>query len=145
MGFASKLTLDFLAKDKDGVADGNTVLASPDTQFGVPSMAMPAPLPPLRSHEPAPAATKAGFGQDRRAAPRPACCGRKRAEPAAAPAAVPDDDLRLPLIGHLSLPRQLRILLLAFVIGILLTILSLWRMPTAARSAPARPRSPAKR
>jgi twitching motility protein PilJ len=127
MGFASKLTLDFLAKDKDGVADGNTVLASPDTQFGVPSMAMPAAAAAAAAPtEPAPAARKAGSA--RTAALRLASLlRRRRAEPAAEPGvAVPDDDLRLPLIGHLSLPRQLRILLLACVSGILLTILSLW-------------------
>ena len=32
MGFASKLSMNFLPKDKD---DGATVLASPDTQFGI--------------------------------------------------------------------------------------------------------------
>jgi twitching motility protein PilJ len=50
-----------------------------------------------------------------------------RRQRAAAAAVGAEEDLRLPLIGHLSLPRQLRILLAAFAIGILVTIFSLWR------------------
>jgi twitching motility protein PilJ len=53
---------------------------------------------------------------------------KRRAPPAAdAPGARSDDDLRLPLIGHLSLPRQLRILLGALGAGILVTIFALER------------------
>jgi twitching motility protein PilJ len=51
----------------------------------------------------------------------------RRKERAAAAAASEDEDLRLPLIGHLSLPRQLRLLLIGAVIGIALTILALWQ------------------
>ena len=126
MGFASKLTLNFLAKDKDG-ADGATVLASPDTQFGVPAAAM-APA----SASAAPASQGAGAGSASAAALRLGGLLRRRrpgpaSTPASASAAPFDEDLRLPLIGHLSLPRQLRILMLACGAGILLTILSLWR------------------
>ena len=121
MGFASKLTLNFLAKDKDG-ADGATVLASPDTQFGAPMAAVAAAAPAA-----APARAK-GEGSASAAALRlGSLLRRRRAEPASDAAAPLDDDLRLPLIGHLSLPRQLRILMLACGAGILVTILSLWR------------------
>jgi len=116
MGFASKLSMNFLPKDKD---DGSTVLASPDTQFGIgvlPATAAAADTAPMAG----------GSADD--AALRLGNLARHRQRTAAArSAAGKDDDLSLPLIGHLSLPRQLRILLVAFTIGILLTILSLWR------------------
>jgi len=115
MGFASKLTVNFLAKDKD---DGSTVLASPDTQFGIGLMPAAADAAGMPQHSADDAAERLGN-----------LAGRKQRAAAAAAAATAgaDEELRLPLIGHLSLPRQLRILLVAFVIGILLTILSLWR------------------
>jgi twitching motility protein PilJ len=127
MGFASKLSVNFLPKDKD---DGATVLASPDTQFGVglmPGMAAAgavdaAPAVALD------AATLPQHSADDAAERLGGVPGRKqRAAAAAATATGADEDLRLPLIGHLSLPRQLRILLVAFAAGILLTIFSLWR------------------
>jgi twitching motility protein PilJ len=108
MGFASKLSVNFLPKDKD---DGATVLASPDTQFGIGLMGKAGP-----SHSADEAALRLGN-----------LAGRKQRAATAAAAAGVEDDLRLPLIGHLSLPRQLRVLLVAFAIGILVTILSLWR------------------
>jgi twitching motility protein PilJ len=116
MGFASKLSLNFLPKDKDK-DDGATVLASPDTQFGI--GLMPA----------AGVAGAAGSSADDAALRLGNLAGRKQRAAAAAAAAAGDveEDLRLPLIGHLSLPRQLRILLVAVAIGILVTILSLWR------------------
>nr|WP_083598615.1 methyl-accepting chemotaxis protein [Massilia sp. CF038] len=43
---------------------------------------------------------------------------------------VPDDaggEMELPFIGHLSLPRQLRILFMVFGVGILVTVFALWR------------------
>jgi twitching motility protein PilJ len=108
--------VNFLPKDKD---DGATVLASPDTQFGIGLMpAAPAPQPD------APAAP--GGSADDAAQRLGNLAGRKQ-RAAAAAATNADEDLRLPLIGHLSLPRQLRILLAAFAIGILVTIFSLWR------------------
>ncbi|CUI09720.1 methyl-accepting chemotaxis protein [Massilia antarctica] len=52
-----------------------------------------------------------------------------------------DDDggseARLPLIGHLSLPRQLRILLMVFVAGILVTVVALWRNAASSSDASA--------
>jgi twitching motility protein PilJ len=116
MGFASKLTVNFLPKDKD---DGATVLASPDTQFGI--GLMPA-APALESAAPA---APGGSADD--AAQRLGNLAGRKQRAAAAAATSADEDLRLPLIGHLSLPRQLRILLAAFAIGILVTIFSLWR------------------
>jgi twitching motility protein PilJ len=119
MGFASKLSMNFLPKDKD---EGGTVLASPDTQFGIGVM-------PLAAATPAADPAAAAGGSADEAALRLGNLGRrkKRAAAAAADAAGVQDDLRLPLIGHLSLPRQLRILLIAFAVGILFTLLSLWR------------------
>jgi len=122
MGFASKLSMNFLPKDKD---EGGTVLASPDTQFGVGVM----PLAAASAATPAADPGAAAGGSADEAALRLGNLGRrkKRAAAAADAAAGAQDDLRLPLIGHLSLPRQLRILLIAFAVGILFTLLSLWR------------------
>ncbi|MFK3740184.1 methyl-accepting chemotaxis protein [Massilia sp. TN1-12] len=134
MGFASKLPLNFLAKDKGrraDDADGATVLASPDTQFNLGGATAAASGPAA-----APAAAGARVGSASAAALRLGSLLRRRrrgdagnpsASGTAADAAPADDDLRLPLIGHLSLPRQLRILMLACAVGILLTILSLWK------------------
>jgi twitching motility protein PilJ len=123
MGFASKLTVNFLPKDKD---DGATVLASPDTQFG--GGLMPNPGAGSAGAGSAGAAPAAPAGSADDAAQRLGnLAGRKQRAAAAAAATGADDDLRLPLIGHMSLPRQLRILLAAFAIGILVTIFSLWR------------------
>jgi twitching motility protein PilJ len=61
--------------------------------------------------------------------------GRKRG-----PAAVSTDDgdeRPLPFIGHLSLARQLRILLIVSVIGILVTVFALWRNSNANAVASA--------
>jgi twitching motility protein PilJ len=111
MGFASKLSVNFLPKDKDA---GSTVLASPDTQFGAARV------------EPA-AASSASSGSADDAAQRLGNLAGRKQRAAAAASMAADDDLRLPLIGHLSLPRQLRILLVTFGAGILVTIFSLWR------------------
>jgi twitching motility protein PilJ len=125
MGFASKLTMNFFPKDGGGKAQARddepvgTVLASPDTEFG-------AGMTPAAAG--AGAALPAGSADD--AALRLGHLTRRKQRNAAAAAAAAagiDDELRLPLIGHLSLPRQLRILLVASIIGILLTLLSLWR------------------
>jgi twitching motility protein PilJ len=109
------------------------VLASPDTQFGVglmPGMGTAS----AGSTDAAPAAADAALphhSADDAAERLGNLAGRKQraaaAAAAAAGAAGADEDLRLPLIGHLSLPRQLRILLAAFAVGILVTIFSLWR------------------
>ncbi|MGJ7916840.1 methyl-accepting chemotaxis protein [Massilia sp. LXY-6] len=118
--------MNFLPKDK---GDGATVLASPDTQFGVGLMpnGRAAGIPAETAGAPA-AGAPAGSADD--AAQRLGnLAGRKQraAAAAAASATGADEDLRLPLIGHLSLPRQLRILLVALAAGILVTVFSLWR------------------
>jgi twitching motility protein PilJ len=125
MGFASKLSVNFLPKDKD---DGATVLASPDTQFGIglmPHAGAAAVAAPVAAAA-APGAGMPAHSADDAAERLGNLAGRKQ-RAAAAAATGADEDLRLPLIGHLSLPRQLRILLAAFAIGILVTIFSLWR------------------
>jgi twitching motility protein PilJ len=119
MGFISKLSMNFFPKDGGGDAQApGTVLASPDTQFGAGTM----PAGPVSGTAPTGSADDAALRLGQLARRK-----RRHAEEAATGAAGGDDDLRLPLIGHLSLPRQLRILLVAFGIGILLTLLSLWR------------------
>jgi twitching motility protein PilJ len=115
MGIASKMSLNFLAKGK---MDDDTVLSSPDTRFGPSVFGIPgegAGAPPAPSPS----------GSADEAMLRLGNLVRRRA-----PAAAEDeeeDNLSLPLIGHLSLPRQLRILLVAFAAGILLTILGMWQ------------------
>ena len=92
--------------------DGAVAVAGPDTEFGVESAA-PAPAQDAQPGAPDDASPLSIGGAIR----------RKRA-------AAPGDeaiDNPLPFIGHLSLPRQLRILLMVFGAGILLTILALWR------------------
>ncbi len=111
MGFASKISANFFQRDRD---EDDFVLASPDTQFG------PGVLPePLSAG--ADAGPASGVGSADAAAQRLGRATRARDADSA------DDKLRLPLIGHLSLTRQLRLLLTAFVIGILLTILAMWQ------------------
>jgi twitching motility protein PilJ len=134
--------MNFFPKDKD---EGSTVLASPDTQFGVglmPGMGNGAGTVAAADAATVAAASAAAASAVISAAAAGATTGsaddaalrlgnlsgrKQRAAAAAAAAEGADEDLSLPLIGHLSLPRQLRILLAAFAIGILLTILSLWR------------------
>jgi twitching motility protein PilJ len=114
MGFASKISMGLFPKGK---RDEGTALAGPDTEFG----AALAPesrfrqLKPTTIPAPDEAASPLRLGNIMR---------RKRT---VAAGDDPDQDLRLPLIGHLSLPRQLRILLVAFAVGILLTIFALWQ------------------
>jgi twitching motility protein PilJ len=115
MGFASKLSVNFLPKDND---DGGTVLASPDSEFGIGLVgAARADNAGAMPGSAADAALRLGNLAGR----------KKRAAAAAATEGGVEEDLRLPLIGHLSLPRQLRVLLMAVAIGILVTIVSLWR------------------
>jgi twitching motility protein PilJ len=134
--------MNFFPKDKD---EGSTVLASPDTQFGVglmPGLGHTAGTVAAADAATVAAASAAAASAVISAAAAGATTGsaddaalrlgnlsgrKQRAAAAAAAAEGADEDLSLPLIGHLSLPRQLRILLAAFAIGILLTILSLWR------------------
>jgi twitching motility protein PilJ len=114
MGFASKLSMNVFSKDS---ADDDTALASPDTQFGA------GVLPPPASEGVAPLHGSADAAARRLGNTRP----RKPLN-----GTGDEDDLRLPLIGHLSLSRQLRLVLAAFVAGILLTVLSMWQ--NAART-----------
>ncbi|WP_313032748.1 methyl-accepting chemotaxis protein [Massilia alkalitolerans] len=100
-------------------ADDDTVLASPDTQFGPGVLAPP-------SHD-GPAHGSADAAARRLGGTRP-----RKSQPGAGESAGEGDELRLPLIGHLSLSRQLRLVLAAFVAGILLTVLSMWQ--NAART-----------
>jgi twitching motility protein PilJ len=126
MGFASKLSVNFLPKDKD---DGATVLASPDTQFGI-GLMQDVGVGANGSAGAAPAAPTGGAhanSADDAAERLGNLAGRKQRAAAAAASTGGDEDLRLPLIGQLSLPRQLRILLAAFAVGILVTIFALWR------------------
>jgi twitching motility protein PilJ len=124
MGFATKLTSHLLTKDS-GADD--TVLSSPDTQFGP---GVGAPVAPGGSAE---AAARRLGNVRQRSAPAPAAGKAKGLEK------EQDEDLSLPLIGHLSLPRQLRLLLGAFAAGILVTVLAMWQ--NAARDAEAAARS----
>ncbi|MBQ5942818.1 MULTISPECIES: methyl-accepting chemotaxis protein [unclassified Massilia] len=118
MGFASKLSTNFFARES---ADDDTVLSSPDTQFG-PGVGAAAAI-----------ATAAPAGGSAEAAARR--LGNIRHRKGAPGEDAEKDKLSLPLIGHLSLPRQLRLLLGAFAAGILLTVLSMWQ--NAAHNAEA--------
>jgi twitching motility protein PilJ len=111
MGFASKLSMGFSPKAKP---EHEVALTSPDTQFGA------RPVPKL---EPVPSADASG---DEAASPL-SLGGIMRRKRAASSPEEEAQELQLPLIGHLSLARQLRILLVTFVIGILLTIVALWQ------------------
>ena len=116
MGFASKLSMGFSPKAKP---EHEVALTSPDTQYG----AKPAPkLEPV----PTPAPASAEASGDEAASPL-SLGGIMRRKRAAASPEEEAQELQLPLIGHLSLARQLRILLVTFVIGILLTIVALWQ------------------
>ena len=118
MGFASKLSMGFSSKVKP---EHEVALTSPDTQYGQ----KPVAVAPLKL-EPAPPAAEAEAPADDAASPL-SLGGIIRRK---VTAGTPDEaaaELQLPLIGHLSLARQLRILLVTFVIGILLTIIALWQ------------------
>lgn len=121
MGFASKLSMNVFSKDS---ADDDTVLASPDTQFGA-GMPPPQPQPPAEGATPL-------HGSADAAARRLGGTRPRKPQHAASEAPAEGDELRLPLIGHLSLARQLRLVMAAFAAGILLTVLSMWQ--NAART-----------
>jgi twitching motility protein PilJ len=110
MGFASKLSNNFAAKALMG---GGTVLASPDSEFGTdPASRAPNPAPAVSDTTPA-AKADDGLGNN------------------------DHDGWRLPLIGHLSLPRQLRALLYATAGGIVVTIFALWQNASSSAVASA--------
>ncbi len=115
MGFVSKISMNAFSKAS---ADGDTALVSPDTQFG-PGMLPQQPSHDVPSHQHAPQHGSAEAAARRLGNTRP------RKPLAAAPSE--DEDLRLPLIGHLSLASQLRLVLAAFAVGILLTVLAMWQ------------------
>ncbi len=106
MGFASKLSMNVFSKAD---ADDDGVLTAPDTQFG------PGPGQAASDGQP--------HGSAEAAARR---LGNTRAR---RPQIVADEDenLRLPLIGHMPLARQLRLVLVAFVAGIVLTVTAMWQ------------------
>jgi twitching motility protein PilJ len=115
MGFAWKSSLGFLPKGKQD----NGLHAVPDTEFGPELAAM------------GPDTVAAGGASAATDEDSPLSLGglmgrKKRADTAAA---ADDSDIErpLPFIGHLSLARQLRILLMVSVAGILLTVFALWR------------------
>ena len=117
MGFTWKGSLGFVPKDGQ---QGGAAHAGPDTEFGRPGeAAIDADLPaaaPEPVLAPADDASPLSLGN---------AIGRKRGAAAAGDGDSVDNPL--PFIGHLPLPRQLRILLMVFGAGILLTILALWR------------------
>src|SRR4051794_21083423 len=107
MGFAWK---GLGPEDKQ---DGANAAAGPDTQFDTGPVTL-AESPASQADSPDDA-SPLSIGNAIR---------RKRG------AAASDDgstSAPLPFIGHLSLPRQLRILLIVFGAGILVTIFALWR------------------
>jgi twitching motility protein PilJ len=115
MAFAWKSSLGFLPKGKQD----NGLHAVPDTEFGPELAAM------------GPDTVAAGGASAATDEDSPLSLGglmgrKKRADTAAA---ADDSDIErpLPFIGHLSLARQLRILLMVSVAGILLTVFALWR------------------
>ena len=112
MGFASKLSMNFAPK---AVLGGGTVLSSPDSEFSGDSAA--------RAGNPDPVFPET-------------------TDHAATPALLAGDDnggtdFSLPLIGHLSLPRQLRVLLYAAAGGIVVTIFALWQNASSSEVASA--------
>ena len=102
-----------------GKREHELALSAPDTEFGHdvdadPDLAAPAADP--RAAEEAAGPLSLGGAIRRKSAPLRDDVGH---------------DLKLPLIGHLSLARQLRILLLTFVAGILVAIAALWQNSAA--------------
>ena len=123
MGFASKISINAFLKDNAASAQEDTALVSPDTQFG------PGVLPQQPSNDGRGQAQTPLHGSADAAARR---LGNTRPRKPLGVVPGEDDDLRLPLIGHLSLARQLRLVLAAFAAGILLTVLAMWQ--NAART-----------
>jgi twitching motility protein PilJ len=150
MGFASKISGIMPFK-----RDRSEVAPAVDTEFGNTVMAtvteLPSPAPemaPQETHETAPegaelapAATTMQEGDNadgatpaaEEASPLSLGSVLARRRKAAAQADDVEVEFRMPVIGHLSLPRQLRILLVVFGAGIIVTIGALW-LNTSARS-----------
>jgi twitching motility protein PilJ len=125
MGFAWKSSMGgfFPKKDADGAA-----LAVPDTEFG-PELAAAIDGPPTSS-EP-----EENTGEE--ASPLRLGNIMRRKKTAATAAEEAETEKPLPFIGHLSLARQLRILLIAAVGGIIVTVLALWLNSRAGAIASA--------
>jgi twitching motility protein PilJ len=136
MGFAWKDTLGFASKDGGGAA-----VAAPDTEFGA-DLAKLASLPATAGAAAAEAAPHAHGAPEPTAAK---AATRLRFDLGrllggsnpAADLAEDEAELHLPLIGHLSLSRQLRILLGVFAAGILVTLFALWRTSVGSANASA--------
>ena len=121
MGFAWKSSLGLAPKGGD---DNVGVLAAPDTEFGPELGSGDEPPPPPPYDAPPAAYAGGGFG-DTVAVPYE----ESAALGFSGDVAVADDgdsDMRLPFIGDLSLPRQLRILFIVFGVSVLVTVLALW-------------------
>ena len=120
------MSLNFLSKGKN---EDETVLSSPDTEFAAGSAGGALALAGggiLGAAAAGSAGADAASGSANDAMRRLGHLVR----PGSGAAGADDEEesnLSLPLIGHLSLPRQLRILLVAFGGGILLTILAMWQ------------------
>ena len=116
MEFASKFSIPWLNKAKAKPV----VVPAPDTEFGMPNSPQPAvqALPPVEADDNAPLRLGSFMRRKRSVA-----------------LDEPELDYQLPLIGHLSLPRQLRILLAVVTAGILVTVLALWQNATSSAVA----------
>ena len=124
MGFAWKTSMGFSPKSE----------LAPDTEFG-PDLSAASTINPAA---PDAGATPAqGSAAD--AANNPLRLGNIMGRKRDGDSAVDDDEsqFQLPFIGHLSLPRQLRILLMVFGAGILITIVALWRNAASGNVASA--------
>ncbi|QYF91623.1 methyl-accepting chemotaxis protein [Massilia sp. PAMC28688] len=115
-----------------GGDDNVGVLAAPDTEFG-PELSGEQPSPVMEEAAASHAeADPVAAGGDAAPASGTSRFGFGRAAPQDSPAAdapvVADDsnDLVLPFIGHLSLPRQLRILFYTFGASVVVTVAALW-------------------
>ena len=130
MGFAWKSSFGAGPKGGD---DNVGVLAAPDTEFGpdvgagddLSSAATSAPAPYAPYDAPPAAYANGGFG-DTVSAPSDSADAPGLGRSDVALGDDGDDDIKLPFIGHLSLPRQLRILFIVFGVSVLVTVVALW-------------------
>ncbi|MGZ3184931.1 MAG: methyl-accepting chemotaxis protein [Telluria sp.] len=132
MGFADKFTAGMFSRSKRTAADKIEIVPPPDTEFGMPNSPPPRAPEGTPSLESPAGVDAAGAAAEEASSPLSlAGFMRRRAQAGDGEAERP-----LPFIGHLSLARQLRILLMVLAGGILVTLLALWRN-TAAGSAAA--------
>ena len=122
MGFAWKSSLGLAPKGGD---DNVGVLAAPDTEFGPELGSGDEPAQVAAPYDAPPAAyASGGFGDTVSAPADGGALDLGRGDVAMADDG--DADVKLPFIGHLSLPRQLRILFIVFGVSVLVTVLALW-------------------